>query len=73
LVPFLKAKMAREAGEQDDNNGGADGRQDRGTSPGRGHDRHGNLVGAAKAAKEGHLMGAAAQQHEAKMQREREV
>jgi hypothetical protein len=35
--------VAREAGA-----GGED-HPDRGSSPGRGHDRHGNLVGAAKA------------------------
>jgi hypothetical protein len=37
--------MAREAGEGGDS-------KDRGSSPGRGHDRQGNLVGAAKAAHE---------------------
>ena len=66
----FQAKLAREGGgkqqgKQQQQSGGG-----RSTSPGRGYDAQGNLVGAAKAAKEGHLMGAAAKQHQAKVQRE---
>jgi hypothetical protein len=59
--------MEREGGG---GGGSPPGRGGGGGSPGQGYDRQGNLVGAAKSAKEGRLMGAAAQKHQAKMQRE---